>query len=101
MGTRIEPLGLTVHQLESDVAQQLGFEKSARGLLVLKVERNSPLGDEVRLYDLIEEVARVPVGSLDELRAAMRTTESSESVFFTVKRSVNGKLQNHVVVMHR
>lgn len=101
MGTRIEPLGLTVHQLDSDLAQQLGFEKSSRGLLVLKVEGDSPLGSEVRLYDLIEEVARVPVGSLDELHSAMRNMESSDSVLLTVKRSSNGKLQNHVVVLHR
>lgn len=101
MGTRIEPLGLTVHQLDSDLAQQLGFEKSSRGLLVLKVEGDSPLEGEVRLYDLIEEVARVPVGSLDELNSAMRTMESSESVLLTVKRSARGKLQTHVVVLHR
>jgi serine protease Do len=101
MGTHIQTLGLTLHELEPDFAPQLGFEKSARGLVVLKVDRNGPMDGELQLFDLIEEVARTPVSSVEELKSALDSSGSSESVLLTVKRRSNGKTQSQVVVYRR
>lgn len=101
MGRRVEKMGLTLHQLDPDIAVQLGFQRSTRGLLVLKVDPHGPLSGDLHLYDLIEEVARVPVGSFDEFQAAIKNSESSESVLIKIKRNEKGKVQNRVVVIHR
>ncbi|MBS0263174.1 MAG: trypsin-like peptidase domain-containing protein [Planctomycetes bacterium] len=101
-GTRFESLGLTLHQLDPELAPQLGFDPSAQGLLVLKVDRDGPLDGELKLYDLIEEVARTPVTSIEDLRAALDQATDSEMVLLTVKRrSNNGKVQSQVVTYHR
>ncbi len=101
MGTYFDSLGLTLHQLDPDLAPQLGFDKAAKGLLVLKIDRNGPMDGEIHLYDLIEEVARTPVGSVEELAAALDSTASTDSVLLTVKRRTKGQTQSQVVVYRR
>jgi serine protease Do len=101
MGTHLHSLGLTLHPLESDLAPQLGFDKSARGLLVLKIDRNGPMDGELQLFDLIEEVARIPVSSVDDLKAALDSTSGNDSFLLTIKRRTNGRTQSQVVVYHR
>jgi serine protease Do len=101
MGTHIRMLGLTLHQLESDLAPQLGFDKSAKGLLVLKIDRDGPMDGELQLFDLIEEVARTPVASVDELRSALDSTATNDSFLLTIRRRANGQTQSQVVVYHR
>jgi serine protease Do len=101
MGTHIQSLGLTLHQLESDLAPQLGFDKSAAGLLVLKVDRNGPMDGELQLFDLIEEVGRRPVKSVDELMSALDSASTNDSFVLTIKRRANGQTQTQVVVYHR
>jgi serine protease Do len=101
MGTHIQSLGLSLHQLEPELAPQLGFERSARGLLVLKVDRNGPMDGELQLYDLIEEVGRTPVASVDELTSAIDAAVVNDSFLLTIKRRTNGQTQSQVVVYHR
>ena len=101
MGTHFDSLGLTLHQLDPDLAPQLGFDKTAKGLLVLKIDRNGPMDGEIHLYDLIEEVARTPVGSVEELAAALDAAATNDSVLLTVKRRTQGQTQSQVVVYRR
>jgi serine protease Do len=101
MGTHIQMLGLTLHRLESELAPQLGFDKSAKGLLVLKIDRDGPLDGELQLFDLIEEVARTPVASVDELQSALDSAATNDSFLLTIKRRANGQTQSQVVVYHR
>jgi serine protease Do len=101
MGTHFQSLGLTLHKLEPDIAAQLGFERSARGLLVLRVDRDSPMDGDLHLYDLIEEVARTPVGTVAELESALEASSGSESVLLTIKRRHHGQTQSEVVVYRR
>jgi S1-C subfamily serine protease len=101
MGTYFDSLGLTLHQLDSDLAVQLGFDKTAQGLLVLKIDRNGPMDGEIHLYDLIEEVARHQVSSVDELSAALDAAAGNDSVLLTVKRHIHGQVQSQVVVYRR
>ncbi len=101
MGTRVENMGLTLHQLDQNIAGQLGFDDTTKGLLVLKVESTGPLGDNVELYDLIEEVARTPVSSVTELEQLLSANASSDSVLLKVRRSIDGEIRSHVVVWER
>jgi serine protease Do len=99
MGTRIDGLGLTVHELEPDLALQLGFPKAKQGLLVLNVDSRSPVAGDLQLYDLIEEVARTPVNTASELRAAVRQIHHGESIVLKVQRSSDGQKRSHLVVV--
>jgi serine protease Do len=101
MGTRVEMLGLSVHELEGDLAQQLGYDEATRGLLVLKIDRNSPMEADLRLYDLIEEVSRRPVPTVADLEEALLASRGSETVLLTVKRRVNNQTQSEVLVYHK
>lgn len=101
MGTHVPQLGLKLHCIEPDVAAQLGFEPQTRGLLVLSVDRDCPLGSDLRLYDLIEEVGRTPVASVPELEAALASAEDRASILLTIKRRANNRTQHEVVVLRR
>jgi len=61
MGTHIQTPGAHAAPLEPISLRNWGFDKSARGLLVLKIDRNGPDGPANCICsNLIEEVARDP-----------------------------------------
>lgn len=101
MGVRVRTMGMTVHQVDPDLAGQLGYDRATRGLLVIKVDRNSPVYGQVQLYDVIEEVARQPVATPEELEQALLGAESSDSLLVTVKRRANGQVQSQAIVWRR
>ncbi len=98
MGYPVETMGLTLHELDQELAVQLDLDKSSKGLLVLKVELASPLSRDVKLYDLIEEVACKPVSSIKDLRRVLDANGSSNSVLMKVKRTLDGQVQRQLVV---
>jgi serine protease Do len=100
-GVRMETIGLTVHQLDSNLAGQLGYQKTMQGVLILSIDKDSPLHGDVQQYDLIEEVARQPVKSVDEFQNALKASENNDSVSIRVRRNKGGKLQSQIVIMHR
>ena len=67
---------------------------------MLKIDRDGPMESELQLFDLIEEAARTPVGSVDELKSVLDSA-TNESVLLTIKRKVNGRTQSQVVVYRR
>lgn len=71
------PLGLTVDPLTPELAQELGLT-STRGLLITEVAPGSPAARAgLRPEDVLLEVDRQPVGSLLELREALRAGDDS------------------------
>jgi S1-C subfamily serine protease len=100
MGVQVEALGLTVHQLDPEVAQQLGFPKSTTGLLVLKVDPKGPTAGQIQIYDLIEEVARTPVSSVEDLQQLV-TDSGSETCLLKVQRNTESRLESHLVLVPR
>lgn len=101
MGIPVRRMGLTVHEMESDVARQLGYAENANGLLVLKVDSSGPLHGRINLYDVIEEVARRPVQSVADLRTALEETGSQGKLAVRVRRVVDGENQSHVILWNR
>lgn len=100
-GSKIDKLGLTLHPLTPTVARELGLDRGTSGLLVLNVDAGSPLNGRVQLYDLIEEVARTPVQSVDDLEDLLQERENVDSLLLKVRRKVRGETESQVVVVGR
>lgn len=98
MGSQIRRMGLTVHPLSDDLSEQLGFPRSTRGLLILKVDPTSQLSADLQVYDVLEEVGRRPVESVEELELALGSAESANSVVLRVRRSSGNSTRTHLVV---
>lgn len=98
-GVVIGKLGLTLSAIDTKEARDLGFPKSTSGLLVVNVDRQGPLAGKVQLYDLIEEVARTPVHTVDDLQDLLESRESVNSLVLKVQRSIKGKTQTQLVTV--
>jgi serine protease Do len=68
MGYPVRLMGLTVHPLDGDLATQLGFQRSTRGLLILKVDPACELASELEVYDVLEAVGTISRGPWTRLR---------------------------------
>jgi serine protease Do len=68
-------LGVSVEPLTPELASRLGASKTARGLVVDDVNPNGRAASAgIRQGDVIEEVNRQPVKTVEELRTASRRT---------------------------
>ncbi len=101
MGTPVRPMGLIVHPLDGDLAEQLGYQRSARGLLILKIDNNSPLKGDLQVYDVLESVGRSPVASLEDLSQALEANARIESVILKIQRTTQTDAKNQLVVWQR
>ena len=100
-GSTIRPMGLILHPLDGDLAEQLGYERTTRGLLVLKIQSGSPLGADLQVYDVLEAVGRSPVASLDELDSALEANAHHESVILKIHRTARRESRNQLVVWRK
>ena len=100
-GVPVRPMGLTVVPLDEDLAEQLGYEPQKRGLLILKIDRDSSLGHRLEPNDLLEAVGRTPVASLDDLKQALAETASRDSVVLHVHRATDADSREQLVVWRR
>ncbi|OFW20893.1 MAG: hypothetical protein A3H97_10385, partial [Acidobacteria bacterium RIFCSPLOWO2_02_FULL_65_29] len=79
-------LGVSVAPLTPQAAERAGLPRDARGLVVQDVEPDSRAADAgVQPGDIIQEVNRQPVQSVDDLRAAVRRT-ADRPVLLLVQR---------------
>ena len=68
-------LGIAVQPLTPERAESLGLPESARGVVVEQVNGDGRAADAgIREGDIIQEVNRQPVQSVEELRTAVRRT---------------------------
>jgi Do/DeqQ family serine protease len=103
-GERVEPasdktaLGVTVGPLSEEGAERAGLPKNAHGLVVQDVDPAGRAADAgIQRGDIIREVNRQPVQSVDDLRSAIRRTSDrpalilvhrgDRSLFVTVRPS--------------
>ena len=77
MGSLVEPMGLTLHEVTRDLARQLGFADTTRGLLVLRVDPHSSLAGNVDVYDVLEEIGRTPIATVAQAHRALRPKRES------------------------
>lgn len=101
MGQQIRLMGLTVHPLDGDLAEQLGFTRSTRGLLILKVDQKSQLSSELQVYDVLEKVGRRHVATPQDLVEAIEEADASGSLLLQVRRAGQTQAKPHLVVWQR
>jgi len=66
-------LGVTVEPLTPDMAAQLGLRRGTQGLVVTEVDPAGPAGQAgIQAGDVIQEVNRQPVRSVEDIRAALQ-----------------------------
>jgi serine protease Do len=79
-------LGLTVQRLTPQMAESLGLEKS-EGVVVSAVEPGSAADDAgIRRGDVLMEIDRRPIRSLDEYRKSVAAIKKGRGVLFLVRR---------------
>jgi serine protease Do len=85
-GPTAEKLGLSVQALTPDIARQLGYGDD-RGVVITGVVPGSPADDAaLQRGDLIKEVNRVRVGTVQEFETAVRDVKSGDTMALLVRR---------------
>ena len=80
--------GVTVTDLTPAIAKQLGLDKDEKGVVVLKIESGSAAEDAgLRKGDVLEEIDRQKVASLNEFNRALSKLRADEAVLLFVNRS--------------
>jgi serine protease Do len=81
-------LGLTVAPLTASTARQYDLDENAKGMVVTDVDEGSPAADaEFRPGDLITEVDRQAVTSVDDFHDAIAKAKGKDSILMLVKRA--------------
>jgi serine protease Do len=84
-------VGMEVSELTRELARRYGISET-RGVLVTYVEAESPAGEAgIREGDVILEVNRGPVDTVDEYYDAMREAKKGEKILLWVKRGKNSQ----------
>ena len=83
-----EKIGISVSALTADMADNLGIDKSTKGVLVTGVQRGSQ-AQEVGLApkDLIIQVNKRPIASLDDFNKALGSVKEGSPLLFVISRS--------------
>jgi serine protease Do len=86
-GTPSSLAGVQVQELSSDIAQQLGLPAETHGVVVTDVDQSSSAAEAGLLRgDVIQEVNRQPVATVDQYNSAVKSAKGSE-VLLLVNRA--------------
>jgi len=89
VGELDEDLGLTVQELTKDLAQSMGIEEQS-GLIITDVESGSKADEAgLRRGDLILEIDRKPVKTVEELKKALKSKNDKDSILLLIKRDTH------------
>jgi serine protease Do len=98
MGSLVEPLGLSLHELNRNLALQLGLSETTRGLLVLRVDPKSSLAGSVDVYDVLEEISRSPVKTVSDVRDELAHVSPNKEILLRFTRRTGPKVHSHIVL---
>lgn len=89
--------GLTVTELTEDADQFLPFDLEPTGVLVVDIDPGSPaeLGG-IKVGDVVEEVNRQPIASVQDFIAAIDTAAEAPSLLLLIQRGAIGSF----VILH-
>ncbi len=88
-------MGLSLQNLTSELAGQFGYEKN-QGVLIAEVEPDSPAGlVGLQAGQLIEEVNKIKVHNLKELKKALEQSKDKKQVLLRVRA---GEYSRYVVL---
>ncbi|MDH3981930.1 MAG: DegQ family serine endoprotease [Kiritimatiellaceae bacterium] len=75
-------LGLTVDELEGELAERLGYDEDAEGVVITEVEQGgSAWRSGLQPGQVITSVSRKPVGNVREFKAALANVEGRRILF--------------------
>ena len=79
--------GLSVADLNSEVARRFQFDRNQKGVVVVDVDPDSPAAaSNIQPGDIIEEVNRQPVSSVEEFEKATSAAAGKETLLLLVRR---------------
>ena len=79
-------LGMTVDEITPELAQQFGLSQKS-GLVVVKVEKNSPAGGAgIRHGDILLEIDQEEINNMEEYRKKIRKYKKDDTILFLVQR---------------
>ena len=79
--------GLAVQALTPELADRLGYDPGTTGVVVVQVKPSSPAAKAgIRPGDLVLEVNREPVKTIDEFTGAVRKTKTGDNLLLLIKR---------------
>ncbi|MBR9803217.1 PDZ domain-containing protein [bacterium] len=89
-------LGVQVQNLDEDLAEQLGYSKDVKGVVVTSVEAGS-VGQANGLQEgeVIEKVGQTRVNNVEQFKQAMEDADLDKGVLMLVRR---GTLTRFIVV---
>ncbi len=94
-GTKLDDMGLALQDLSDELATQFGYKKG-QGVLISDVEEDSPAGNAgLQAGQLIEEVNRIRVHNLKELKSAMKKSSHPNRVLLRIRA---GEYSSYVVL---
>ncbi len=80
-------LGLSLQPLSEQTARRLGLEPQTQGVVVTEVDSNGPAAEAgISNGDVILEIDRKPVATLDDVRAALSNTGSRPILLLITRR---------------
>ena len=80
-------LGLIVGPLTPDIARELSLPKETKGVVVREVREGSPAAEAgIQPADVIVQVNRRPVGSVDEMRQIVDKSEKGAPLLSLIRR---------------
>jgi serine protease Do len=79
--------GMMIQELTPQLAQQLGLEPGTTGVVISDISEGSPAAEAgLRSGDLITEVNRTAVKSLNDYQQALKKVKNGENILLLVKR---------------
>jgi len=90
---------LSVLPISSRVAIQAGYAHNQQGVLVGSLPETTIAAEGLQLYDVIEEVARQPVNSPQELTQALQDLRNEPAIILKVRRVVNDQPKSLLIVL--
>jgi S1-C subfamily serine protease len=90
-------VGLELQTLDEPGTAKFGYPKAVRGAIVLRIAPESPLAAHLQPLDVIHSVNGLPVKSAEDASRALSAHATTEILFVSFDRLVNGKVESKTV----
>jgi len=92
-------IGITVQEMTPRIASRYGF-RTEEGLIITEVKQYSEAHRQgLEKYDIIVEVNRKPVRSVDDLEEEIKNTDAGDPIMLLVIRERDGQAQEFIVTL--
>lgn len=82
--------GMSVMGLTSEIAKQLGLSRNEKGVVIVKIDPNSPAEDsDLKKGDVIQEVNKKRIKSLDEFNKIVHNIRKGDTALLFINRNGN------------